>query len=193
MDLSFENVRLSYFAVSTSRPTIVQASQDSGTDGPTVVFVRATIPTRNPIDLYIWVSVASFLVVVVVIVLIGCWCVRRHNVINKVKRSVYYENKADDGTVQFRSQALSTTSSSSYGSTAPLIGQRSFHSRLGSNLTQVSELEIPLDEDWEIDRGQINILDALGEGAFGKVMKAEGIGLPGMPHRCYVAVKMLKG
>ena len=53
--------------------------------------------------------------------------------------------------------------------------------------------ELPLDEEWEIDRSQITIKDQLGEGAFGLVMKAEAVGIADHPSVCSVAVKMLKG
>ena len=47
-------------------------------------------------------------------------------------------------------------------------------SRLGSEnttLTMVSEYELPLDPDWEFPRGQLELLEVLGEGAFGKVSR----------------------
>ena len=98
--------------------------------------------------------------------------------------------------VQFdgRHNSVSTVGSgSSYTSTTALLRQRSMRSRFGSNLSQVSELELPLDDEWEIDRGLIKCLDVLGEGAFGRVMRAEALGLPDNPYRSVVAVKMLKG
>ena len=49
------------------------------------------------------------------------------------------------------------------------------------------------DGKWEIDRSQINLEYQIGEGAFGRVMKAEAFGLPGHPSICTVAVKTLKG
>lgn len=64
--------------------------------------------------------------------------------------------------------------------------------RIDSNLSQVSEYELPLDEEWELDRSLITLLDTLGEGAFGRVVKAESIGLKNMPYCSFVAVKMLK-
>ena len=75
----------------------------------------------------------------------------------------------------------------------PLTRQRSLHSRLVSNFTQVSGVNMPLDEKWEIDRGIISLQEVLGEGAFGRVMKAEVLGMPNMPCRLNVAVKILKG
>ena len=67
--------------------------------------------------------------------------------------------------------------------------------RLGSEnttLTTLSEYELPLDPDWEFPRDQLTIGKTLGEGAFGKVLQAEALGLrqPGLPS--VVAVKMLK-
>lgn len=122
------------------------------------------------------------------------FCHRKLKFAKDAKYGLVYSPKPLETTVQYRSHEPSVGgSSSSYGSTVPLIRQRSLRSRLGSNLTQVSEVEMPLDEKWEIDRENINLLEVLGEGAFGRVMKAEVLGLPNMPFRFEVAVKMLKG
>lgn len=54
--------------------------------------------------------------------------------------------------------------------------------------------EFPLDSKWEIDRKNLTLGALLGEGAFGKVVKAEAFNIP--PHggvTMTVAVKMLKG
>ena len=61
------------------------------------------------------------------------------------------------------------------------------------NLHEVSEVDMSVGENWEIGRELINLQEVLGEGAFGRVMKAEVFGIPNMPFRCHVAVKMLKG
>lgn len=57
----------------------------------------------------------------------------------------------------------------------------------------ISEYEIPMDSDWEIPRNLLMLGKSLGEGAFGKVVKADAIGIlkPGV--NTTVAVKMLKG
>lgn len=56
----------------------------------------------------------------------------------------------------------------------------------------VSEYELPLDSAWELPREYFTLGNTLGEGAFGKVVRAEtNIGKPGIPS--VVAVKMLKG
>ena len=53
--------------------------------------------------------------------------------------------------------------------------------------------ELPCDEEWEIERSQLTLKEQLGEGAFGLVVRADAVGLPNLPARCSVAVKMLKG
>ena len=102
--------------------------------------------------------------------------------------------KPNEIAVEYRAHDPSVGGSlSSCGSTAPLMRQRSLRSTLGFNLTQVSEVDMPLDEKWEIDREIISLQEVLGEGAFGRVMKAEVLRMPNMPFRFNVAVKMLKG
>ncbi|XP_032240703.1 fibroblast growth factor receptor 2 isoform X2 [Nematostella vectensis] len=94
-------------------------------------------------------------------------------------------------------------STGSANSSTPLIRYRngSYRSRFSSGVSSrldsssvITEdfYELPIDEDWEIDRSQITIKEQLGEGAFGLVMKAEALGLTDMPYRHTVAVKMLK-
>jgi hypothetical protein len=68
-------------------------------------------------------------------------------------------------------------------------------SRLGSEnttLTTVSEYELPLDLEWEFPRSQLHLGATLGEGAFGKVVKADAVNLRGDGETVVVAVKMLK-
>ena len=50
------------------------------------------------------------------------------------------------------------------------------------------------DAEWEIDRENLNLLEVIGEGAFGKVLKAEAFGLNKQNMgKNVVAVKTLKG
>lgn len=109
---------------------------------------------------------------------------------HKEEYNIHYARRFEQDSPQ-RHHSV-TTSVSSYGSTVPLLRKRSV--RIDSNLSQVSEYDLPLDEEWELDRSLITVLDTLGEGAFGRVMKAEAIGLKSAPYSsCFVAVKMLKG
>ena len=61
-----------------------------------------------------------------------------------------------------------------------------------SNGGSISEYELPVDSAWELPREQLTLGNTLGEGAFGKVVRAQtNTGKPGIPS--VVAVKMLKG
>lgn len=57
----------------------------------------------------------------------------------------------------------------------------------------ISEYELPMDSDWEIPRDMLCLGKNLGEGAFGKVVKAEAMNLLKAGSTSVVAVKMLKG
>ncbi|XP_045122097.1 fibroblast growth factor receptor 4-like isoform X3 [Portunus trituberculatus] len=66
-------------------------------------------------------------------------------------------------------------------------------SRLGSEMTSsISEYELPLDADWELPRAKLILGESLGEGAFGKVVRAEVQGVKRPSLASTVAVKMLK-
>ena len=134
-------------------------------------------------------------VVFIVFFGIGFYLYRRKMKLAKeAKYGLVNSPKPNEIAVEYRAHDPSVGGSlSSCGSTAPLMRQRSLRSRLASNLTQVSEEDMPLDEKWEIDRELISLQEVLGEGAFGRVMKAEVFGMPNMPLRLNVAVKMLKG
>nr|KAG5686117.1 hypothetical protein BaRGS_001182 [Batillaria attramentaria] len=64
--------------------------------------------------------------------------------------------------------------------------------RLSSELTEVSEYDLPLDTKWEFPRERMVLGDRLGEGAFGLVVKAEALGIFKDNNSVTVAVKMLK-
>jgi len=160
------------------------------TQPPKTLGVSALSAPKKTI--YVALLVATAVVVVLILGVVMFYCRRKL----KFAKGAGYDvvSKPHEPTVQYKTHAPSIGSSSSYGSTVPLLRQRSLRSRLGSNLTQVSEMDMPLDEKWEIDRENIIFSGLLGEGAFGKVIKAEVIGLPNMPrYRFEVAVKMLKG
>ena len=119
---------------------------------------------------------------------------RKMKLAKETKYGLVNSPKPNEIAVEYRAHDPSVGGSlSSCESTAPLMRQPSLRSTLASNLTQVSEEDMPLDEKWEIDRDLISLQEVLGEGAFGRVMKAEVFGMPNMPFRLNVAVKMLQG
>lgn len=67
------------------------------------------------------------------------------------------------------------------------------NSHNGSENTRISEYELPLDILWELPRSKLIMGESLGEGAFGKVVKAEVQGINRPDLTTTVAVKMLKG
>uniref|UniRef100_A0A146M4S1 receptor protein-tyrosine kinase n=3 Tax=Lygus hesperus TaxID=30085 RepID=A0A146M4S1_LYGHE len=74
----------------------------------------------------------------------------------------------------------------------PIVKIEKQKSRLGNAETLVSEYELPLDSDWEFPRTDLELSEVLGEGAFGKVVKAEARSIAQPDVTSVVAVKMLK-
>ena len=77
------------------------------------------------------------------------------------------------------------------------IEKQKSHSQMGTTSSgsqhMISEYELPLDTEWEIRRDMLTLGKTLGEGAFGKVVKAEGQNVVKQDVSTIVAVKMLKG
>ncbi|XP_070562499.1 fibroblast growth factor receptor 2-like isoform X2 [Ptychodera flava] len=87
---------------------------------------------------------------------------------------------------------MSMESNSSVGSSQPLIRRSQ---RLSSNITSISEIEIPYDENWEFPRNRLTLGKTLGEGAFGQVFEASAMGIMKKESNTTTttcAVKMLK-
>jgi hypothetical protein len=145
------------------------------------------------------ISVGGVLVVFLMMLAIGYICYRKSHAKNLKRQSVEYnrDNEVVNITTQEQvppeSRPRRTPSTSSAGSAAAFLRQRSMRSRLESRLTQLSEVEIAYDPDWEVDRNDVILCEVLGEGAFGKVNKAQAYGTKGSVGSTIVAVKMLKG
>ncbi|VDI44020.1 Hypothetical predicted protein, partial [Mytilus galloprovincialis] len=142
---------------------------------------------KEQIVIYIIGGVAS--VVVLFLLLLIFICYRRYK---RVQSSKYRNVKR----VIVMTQNENYHPYKSYDGTQPFVlptiriepGPRR---RLSSDLTMMSEYDLPLDKHWEFRREQLSLGEPLGEGAFGKVFKAETVGLNKAPTTA-IAVKMLK-
>lgn len=146
--------------------------------------------SRNNMTMIITIVsvVCSTLLLVVGIVAIVC-CRRwnlRHKKFANVKRvivmrpnEIYYPNKIGQ-----EGQALIVPQ--------VRIEQTNQRRRLSSDLTVMSEYDLPLDKNWEFTRERLVMGKTLGEGAFGVVIKADAHGISGKNGAVTVAVKMLK-
>ncbi|KAK9496951.1 hypothetical protein O3M35_012851 [Rhynocoris fuscipes] len=74
----------------------------------------------------------------------------------------------------------------------PVVKIEKQRTRCGKVDALPSEYELPLDSDWEFPRSELILSETLGEGAFGKVVKAEATGIVQQGLTTVVAVKMLK-
>lgn len=75
----------------------------------------------------------------------------------------------------------------------PVIKIEKHRQRLGTDMSSVTEYELPLDTQWEFPREQLKLGKSLGEGAFGHVVQARADGILEPGTDTTVAVKMLKG
>lgn len=150
------------------------------------------------------VEIGSFVVgavLVVFIAVIGCFCYRksrskkhqRETMITEYNRETEGINITAPEPPPVQTRPRRTASTSSTGSMAGFPRQRSMRDRLESRLTQLSEVEIPYDPQWEVDRNDVILGEVLGEGAFGRVIMAQAYGTKDGLAPCTVAVKMLKG
>ncbi|KAL5288792.1 htl family protein [Megaselia abdita] len=71
--------------------------------------------------------------------------------------------------------------------------QRTMITTKNSDSIPFNEYEFPLDSNWEIDRNKLNLGENLGEGEFGRVVKATATDFIKANNKCnIVAVKMVK-
>ncbi|KAM4709472.1 fibroblast growth factor receptor 3 isoform 3-T3 [Discoglossus pictus] len=89
---------------------------------------------------------------------------------------------------------VSLESNSSMNSNTPLVRITHLSSCDGTMLANVSELGLPADPKWELQRTRLTLGKPLGEGCFGQVVMADAIGIDkDKPNKSStVAVKMLK-
>lgn len=174
--------------MSSSGTPSVPTKADTESAGP-VRDVTRPPPILSTLEIVLFSVGAVFLTLLLIICAVW-YCVRlrkRKKRFNVDIPDVKYDAVREGVAIESQRFAPRTASVSSTASALSLMRQRSVRGRLESRLTQVSDIEVPYEEAWEIDRFSLVLSDILGEGAFGRVIRAEAVGLG-----CTVAVKMLK-
>ncbi|NP_001161535.1 fibroblast growth factor receptor A [Saccoglossus kowalevskii] len=156
---------------------------------PTTLPMIPTSPPPPNDNKVVIIAIVVIAVILIVVFGIGICVVKQK--LRKKNRGPILGNRANQDKSQIQHQ-ISTESNSSVGSGHALIRRSQ---RLSSNITTISEIEIPFDEKWEFPRNRLCIGKMLGEGAFGQVLEAEAVGIMkdgSKTSNTTVAVKMLK-
>ena len=143
-------------------------------------------------ELVIIISVALVIVVAVfTLCLLYRWHLKRklNRKEEEIRNAYEAESKSLPQSPVRRFLALNSVRSSS----GSLTGEVIFRGQIGSYGGSFAHISLPLDKKWEIEREHLRIDGQLGEGAFGRVLKATAIGVSGLPHKHTVAIKTLKG
>ncbi|XP_018565011.1 fibroblast growth factor receptor homolog 1-like isoform X2 [Anoplophora glabripennis] len=157
-------------------------------------------PNDEPTNFFIIVIVAAIGAVVVVSVL-TCMCIHFRQKIKreKIEKMIAVETaRAAITTTQWTKKVIiEKMTNASENVSEPLLmpvvkieKRKTQTNNRGDSM--ISEYELPMDSDWEIPRDMLCLGKNLGEGAFGKVVKAEAVSLLKPGSTSIVAVKMLK-
>ncbi|NP_999702.1 fibroblast growth factor receptor precursor [Strongylocentrotus purpuratus] len=146
---------------------------------PPAVYIPNNMQPTSKTQLIIF-SVVGFVVVLILVTCIAILC---------KQTQVRHRRPSDKPDISGPKHLYRQTSVDSTQSIAPLFGGRN---RLTSSLTVISEYDIPLDPEWEFPRDRLTVGKTIGEGAFGKVVIGEAVGIVCQEKTSTVAVKMLK-
>ncbi|XP_065340187.1 fibroblast growth factor receptor homolog 1-like isoform X1 [Cloeon dipterum] len=166
---------------------------------PEPVLVRAQHPLM--LNVMLGVMFAVFLIAVIITIAM----IRRLKR-EKMKKLLAIENARSAVVKQFIKTVIvekqnllelgASSSQQDVGLMMPIVKiekKTTLASRTSSaSMSPMSEYELPLDSEWEFPRNLLVLGKVLGEGAFGKVMQAEGQGILDSGVKTVVAVKMLK-
>ncbi|CAH1996824.1 unnamed protein product [Acanthoscelides obtectus] len=166
----------------------------------TVVDEEPTDPTKEE-PKKIWMIVIVIGVVLVFVgFLISCICIHYRQKIKREKREkmIAVETARAAIVTQWTKKVIiEKITSASENVSEPLLMpvvkiEKQKSNAYASGEGMISEYELPMDSDWEIPRNMLVLGKNLGEGAFGKVVKAEAMNLLKPGQTSTVAVKMLK-
>uniref|UniRef100_A0A915CAJ0 Receptor protein-tyrosine kinase n=1 Tax=Parascaris univalens TaxID=6257 RepID=A0A915CAJ0_PARUN len=147
-------------------------------------FHAMTLATGNPDSEWSWTSLLVLIILAVVLaIVLGAstlyiFCVKRNSkahiaqmeqLIGPVKKRVVITKRVVDPS---ETDGWSDMPSTYQIHIEPIATSPHRRPRLSSDLTLLSDYEIPPDPAWEVDRSRLRFVDLLGEGAFGEVWKA---------------------
>ncbi|KAL3289724.1 hypothetical protein HHI36_023122 [Cryptolaemus montrouzieri] len=156
--------------------------------------VVKTLAVEEELNPLIIITISSFVVVIVVTSII-LYCTYKNQ--RKMREQIAYESARAAVVTQWTKKVIIQRMQNDIENVSePLLmpvvkieKQKSENNNSGDGMM---EYELPMDLDWEIPRELLELGKTLGEGAFGKVVKAEAHGLLKSGMNCVVAVKMLK-
>ncbi|VEN52700.1 unnamed protein product, partial [Callosobruchus maculatus] len=166
----------------------------------TVVDEEPTDPTKEEPKKIVTIIIVIGVVLVFVGFLISCICIHYRQKIKREKREkmIAVETARAAIVTQWTKKVIiEKITSASENVSEPLLMpvvkiEKQKSNAYASGEGMISEYELPMDSDWEIPRNMLVLGKNLGEGAFGKVVKAEAMNLLKSGTTSTVAVKMLK-
>ncbi|XP_028391447.1 fibroblast growth factor receptor 2-like isoform X3 [Dendronephthya gigantea] len=142
-------------------------------------------------ELGIVISVALvFVFAFVGVCILYRWHLNRR--LNKKEQEIRIAYEAESKSLPMSPARRFLAMNSAQSSSGSLTGEFIFRGKVGSYGDDFAHISIPLDRKWEINREQLRVDGQLGEGAFGRVLRATALGVPGIPQKHTVAIKTLK-
>lgn len=184
------------FASNSLGTTVSRAYLTVVDEQPVVLVEEPSSPRTNVGVIVIIIGIVAILVVFV----ISCICMHYRQKIKREKREkmIAVETARAAIVTQWTKKVIiEKITNSSENVSEPLlmpIVKIEKHKSQNANCEDgmVSEYELPMDSDWEIPRDSLMLGKTLGEGAFGRVVKAEASNIVKPGSKTIVAVKMLK-
>ena len=160
------------------------------------MFVASSVAVRSAPGIKGWL-----VGVIVAVALLLCCFVLVLALIYRRHLNRRFTIKEEKMRVLFRQESLpqspvllhSMTVNSPRSSSGSFTGDKLLRGKIASYGDGFAHVTLPLDRKWEINREHLRIEGELGVGAFGRVLQAAAVGVPGLKAKHTVAIKTLKG
>lgn len=160
------------------------------------MFVASSVAVRSAPGIKGWL-----VGVIVAVALLLCCFVLVLALIYRRHLNRRFTIKEEKMRVLFRQESLpqspvllhSMTVNSPRSSSGSFTGDKLLRGKIASYRDGFAHVTLPLDRKWEINREHLRIEGELGVGAFGRVLQAAAVGVPGLKAKHTVAIKTLKG